>query len=54
MNICHNLADITYILAVLAQSCHALVPPDTLEPIIKTLANNFVSDRSANEVIAIG
>lgn len=46
--------NITYILAILAQSCHELVPADTIEPIIKLLANNFVSDRSNEETVAIG
>eukprot|EP01117_Protostelium_nocturnum_P009869 TRINITY_DN3518_c0_g3_i2.p1 TRINITY_DN3518_c0_g3~~TRINITY_DN3518_c0_g3_i2.p1 ORF type:complete len:598 (-),score=268.80 TRINITY_DN3518_c0_g3_i2:559-2352(-) len=46
--------NITYILAVLAQSCHELVPPDVLEPVIRILADNFVSDRSSNEAVCIG
>lgn len=48
------LADVTYILAVLAQSCHDLVEPETLEPIVKLLADKFVSDRSSEEVITVG
>jgi hypothetical protein len=42
------------ILAITAQSCHNLVPPDILEPLVKTIADQFVSDRRPNEVIAIG
>jgi len=38
----------------MAQSCHDLIPPETLSPIISEIANNFVSDRSSNEVVAIG
>lgn len=45
---------ITQILAILAQSCHNLVSPDILEPIVMSIANNFVSDRRPMEVIAIG
>jgi protein SDA1 len=45
---------ITQILSILAQACHNLVSPDILEPIIMSIANNFVSDRRPTEVIAIG
>ena len=48
------VTDVTYILAVLAQACHDLVESDVLEPILKALANNFVSDRCSPEVMAIG
>ncbi|CAG8634185.1 11438_t:CDS:10, partial [Racocetra persica] len=46
--------DVTMILVVVAQSCHELVPPDVLEPVTKTIANNFVSDHCAGEVMAAG
>ncbi|KYQ89192.1 SDA1 domain-containing protein [Tieghemostelium lacteum] len=46
--------EITYILAVLAQSCHELVDPDVLKPIISTIAKYFVNDGCNPEVIAIG
>eukprot|EP00163_Fabomonas_tropica_P018404 TRINITY_DN3270_c0_g1_i2.p1 TRINITY_DN3270_c0_g1~~TRINITY_DN3270_c0_g1_i2.p1 ORF type:complete len:710 (+),score=171.06 TRINITY_DN3270_c0_g1_i2:123-2252(+) len=46
--------DVTQILAWLAQACHDLIPPETLQPIIKTLANNFVSDRCSPEVMTVG
>ncbi|CAG8548780.1 4568_t:CDS:10 [Scutellospora calospora] len=46
--------DVTMVLVVVAQSCHELVPPDVLEPIIKTIANNFVSDHCASEVMTAG
>jgi len=46
--------DITAILAYLTQAVHNLVPPDALEPVLQTLANHFVSDRSSNEAMAIG
>jgi protein SDA1 len=45
---------ITYILAILCQACHDLVAPDTLEPVIRVLSMNFVSDRCSPEVGAIG
>ncbi|RIB06449.1 SDA1-domain-containing protein [Gigaspora rosea] len=46
--------DVTMILVIVAQSCHELVPPDALEPVIKTIANNFVTDHCAGEVMAAG
>lgn len=45
---------VTQILAYAAQACHALVPPDALEPVVRAIVSNFVSDRSRSEVIAIG
>jgi len=45
---------ITQILAILSQSCHSLVSPDILEPVLMSIVNNFISDRRPNEVIAIG
>ncbi|KAI8092331.1 SDA1-domain-containing protein [Gilbertella persicaria] len=46
--------DVTMVLVCAAQSTHALVPPDVLEPVLKAIANNFVTDRVANEVMAVG
>ena len=46
--------DITAILAFMTQAVHNLVPPDSLEPVVQTLANHFVNDRSSNEAMAIG
>ena len=46
--------DITSILAFMTQAVHNVVPPDALEPILTTLANHFVNDRSSNEAMAIG
>lgn len=46
--------NITAILAILAQSCHDLIPPEILEPIVRLIADNFVSDRSSDEVVTIG
>jgi len=31
-----------------------MVPPDDLEPVLRHLMNTFVTDRRADEVIAIG
>lgn len=42
------------VLTYLAQATHSLVPPDALEPTVKAIANNFVSDRSSPESMAVG
>ena len=46
--------DVTKMMAYVVQACHELVPPDELTPLIKTVANNFISDRCPGEVIAVG
>jgi protein SDA1 len=46
--------DITHILAYLIQACHELVPPEDLLPVVKSIANNFITERCSNEAIAIG
>lgn len=45
---------VTRILAICAQSSHELVPPEVLEPIVMTIANHFVTDRSSPEAITSG
>jgi len=45
---------ITNLMAIVAQSCHPLVTPEAIEPIVKTIAFNFVSDRRTNEAIIVG
>lgn len=37
-----------------AQASHELVPPDVLEPVLRTLVNNFVTERNSSDVMAIG
>ncbi|KAI7850372.1 SDA1-domain-containing protein [Circinella umbellata] len=46
--------DVTMVLVSAAQASHTLVPPDAIEPVLKAIANNFVTDRVSNEVIAAG
>ena len=46
--------DVTKILALVAQSCHAMVPPDALEPVLMCIANHFVSDTCSVEVMTVG
>ncbi|XP_057656500.1 protein SDA1 homolog [Diorhabda carinulata] len=44
----------TRILQFAAQASHELVPPDVIHPVLKTLANNFITERNSSDVIAIG
>lgn len=37
-----------------AQASHDFIPPDVLEPVLRTLVNNFVSERNSSDVMAIG
>lgn len=46
--------DVTRILQYSAQAAHGQVPPDTLEPLLKTIANNFITERNSSEVMAVG
>ncbi|KAI8381544.1 SDA1-domain-containing protein [Radiomyces spectabilis] len=46
--------DVTMVLVAAAQASHALVPPDVLEPVLKAIANQFITDRVSNEVMAVG
>ncbi|XP_065826275.1 protein SDA1 homolog [Oscarella lobularis] len=46
--------EVTKLLTYLAQSCHDLVPPDVITPTLMTVANHFVSERNADEVMVVG
>ncbi|XP_066595301.1 protein SDA1 homolog [Prorops nasuta] len=46
--------EVTKLLQFIAQASHELVPPETLEPVLKTLVNNFVTERNSADVMAIG
>lgn len=46
--------DVTVILAALVQSCHEVVPPETLAPVLRQLVDQFVHDRARPEVMTIG
>ncbi|KAF7989980.1 hypothetical protein HCN44_008654 [Aphidius gifuensis] len=46
--------EVTKLLQFIAQASHELVPPEHLEPVLKTLVNNFVSERNSADVMAIG
>uniref|UniRef100_A0A669BEG2 Protein SDA1 n=1 Tax=Oreochromis niloticus TaxID=8128 RepID=A0A669BEG2_ORENI len=46
--------DVTKILLCAAQASHQLVPPEIIEPVIMTIANNFVTERNSGEVMTVG
>ncbi|OQR68109.1 protein SDA1-like [Tropilaelaps mercedesae] len=46
--------EVTKILQYAAQACHELIPPDTLEPVIRAVANNFISERNSVEAMTVG
>lgn len=46
--------EVTKLLQYMAQASHELVPPDVIEPLVKLIANNFVTERNSNEVMAVG
>ncbi|RPA84826.1 SDA1-domain-containing protein [Ascobolus immersus RN42] len=46
--------DVTQFLACTAQASHDLVPPDALEPIVRKIADEFVSEGVASAVAAAG
>ncbi|BES93497.1 NUC130/3NT domain [Nesidiocoris tenuis] len=46
--------EVTKLLLFVAQACHELVPPDVLEPVLRTMVNNFVTERNSSDCMAIG
>lgn len=46
--------DVTQFMAAAAQSSHDLVPPDVISPMVRKIADEFVSDGVAAEVAAAG
>jgi len=46
--------DVTQILAYTAQSIHDLIPPDSIEPIVEAISNNFLWTNCASEAIIVG
>eukprot|EP00177_Eucheuma_denticulatum_P001432 GFKZ01002582.1.p1 GENE.GFKZ01002582.1~~GFKZ01002582.1.p1 ORF type:complete len:748 (-),score=122.75 GFKZ01002582.1:493-2736(-) len=46
--------EVTRVLAYLTQACHDRVPSDVLHPILRGLADNFVSERSSPAAVAAG
>uniref|UniRef100_J3S0T8 Protein SDA1 n=1 Tax=Crotalus adamanteus TaxID=8729 RepID=J3S0T8_CROAD len=46
--------EVTKILLFAAQASHQLVPPETMQPVLMTIANNFVTDKNSGEVMTVG
>ena len=46
--------EVIHILQYTAHAAHELVPPDSMEPIVRAIVNNFVTERNSGEVMAIG
>lgn len=46
--------EVTSVLLFAAQATHELVPPEIIQNMVKTIANNFVTERNSNEVMAVG
>ena len=46
--------NVTIVLASLVQACHQGVPPDILQPVLRQLLDNFISDKSRPEVMTVG
>ncbi|KAI5788925.1 SDA1-domain-containing protein [Peziza echinospora] len=46
--------EVTHFLACAAQASHDLVPPDVLEPLVKKIADEFVSEGVASEIATAG
>ncbi|CBH11236.1 hypothetical protein, conserved [Trypanosoma brucei gambiense DAL972] len=44
----------TQLLALSVMCTHRMVPPDALEPLVRAIANHFVSDRSSPDAITVG
>lgn len=46
--------EVIHLLQYSAQAAHELVPPDAIEPVLRAIVNNFVTERNSSEVMAIG
>lgn len=46
--------EVTRVLQFAAQASHELVPPEVLEPVMKAIANNFITERNSTDVMAVG
>lgn len=46
--------EVTRILLFAAQASHELVPSEVIEPVMKAIANNFITERNTTDVMAVG
>lgn len=50
----HNKDKISEIFAMIIESCHNLVPPETVKPVIERIISNYVTEYCNNSHITIG
>lgn len=50
----HNKDKVSEIFAMVIESCHDLVPPETIRPIIERIISNYASEYCNNQHITIG
>lgn len=50
----HQKDKIGEILAMIIESCHDLVPPEEIKPVIEKIITNFVTEYCGNQQITIG
>jgi protein SDA1 len=50
----HDKEKIGEIFAMIIESCHDLVPPEDIKPIIEKIINNYVTDYCSAQHITIG
>jgi len=46
--------EVVRLLQFSAQGCHELVPPESVEPVLKAIVNNFVTERNSSEIMGVG
>uniref|UniRef100_A0A0A9W2C2 Protein SDA1 n=1 Tax=Lygus hesperus TaxID=30085 RepID=A0A0A9W2C2_LYGHE len=44
----------TQLMALSAMCIHRLIPPDAVEPLLRAIANHFISDRSSADAMTVG
>ena len=50
----HSKDKIGEIFAMIIESCHNLVPPETFRPVVERIINNFVTEYCNNQHITVG
>jgi protein SDA1 len=50
----HNKDQIGEIFAMVVESCHELVLPEAVKPVIKKIIDNFISEYCSNQHITCG
>jgi len=50
----HDKEKIGEIFAMIIESCHELVPPDEIKPLIEKIMSNYITEYCNNQHITIG